>query len=346
MATRAVATVVTYRAWDTSANAPKTGDVANHTLRWIKDGTSSATTNTPTEVDATNAPGIYKVTLTSTETDCLFGVLAGKSSTANVALFGVQIGFEQIPNAVPGAAGGVFIAGSNAATTVNFTGSLSGSVGSVTANVGITAAAVQAVWDALTSALTTVGSIGKRLADDIDGTITSRMATFTLPTNFSSLSIDGSGRIDLGKWIGTAPLALSAQQVQAVVPASTVVASVTGAVGSVTGAVGSVTGSVNSVVTGVTVTTNNDKTGYALTAGERNSVADALLDRDMSLGADSGSTTVRTPRQALRFLRNKWTIAANALTVFKEDDGTTSWTAVTTQTAGDPTSAINPAGGS
>jgi len=54
-----------------------------------------------------------------------------------------------------------------------------------------------------------------------------------------------------------------------------VVASVTGAVGSVTGAVGSVTGnvggnvagSVGSVTAGVTVTTNNDKTGYTLSNG-------------------------------------------------------------------------------
>lgn len=40
----------------------------------------------------------------------------------------------------------------------------------------------------------------------------------TFPTNFSSMVIDSSGRIDLGKWIGTAPLALSSQQVQAIVP--------------------------------------------------------------------------------------------------------------------------------
>ena len=46
---------------------------------------------------------------------------------------------------------------------------------------------------------------------------------------------------------------------------SQVVASVTGAVGSVTGSVGSVTGAVGSVTAGVTVTTNNDKTGYTLT---------------------------------------------------------------------------------
>lgn len=41
----------------------------------------------------------------------------------------------------------------------------------------LSAAGVQAIWDALTSALTTVGSIGKRLADDIDATISSRLAS-------------------------------------------------------------------------------------------------------------------------------------------------------------------------
>src|ERR1700728_39365 len=39
--------------------------------------------------------------------------------------------------AIPGASGGLFIAGSNATTTVNFTGNLSGSVGSVTNSVTV-----------------------------------------------------------------------------------------------------------------------------------------------------------------------------------------------------------------
>jgi hypothetical protein len=67
-----------------------------------------------------------------------------------------------------------------------------------------------------------------------------------------------------------------------------------------------------------------------LSAGERNAIADALLDRDMATGTDSGSPTVRTPRQALRFLRNAWAVAATVLTVMKEDDATPSWTAVVT----------------
>jgi hypothetical protein len=81
-----------------------------------------------------------------------------------------------------------------------------------------------------------------------------------------------------------------------------------------------------------------------LTSGERTSVADALLDRDMATGTDSGSSTVRTVRQALRFLRNKWGIAAGTLSVKKEDDSTDSWTASVTQTAGNPVSTIDPAG--
>lgn len=100
--------------------------------------------------------------------------------------------------------------------------------------------------------------------------------------------------------------------------ATQVVASVTGAVASVTAAV-------------------------ALTAGERTSLADAFLDRDMATGVDSGSPTVRTVRQALRFLRNKWSIGAGTLTVTKENDTTASWTAAVTQTAGNPVSEIDPA---
>lgn len=66
--------------------------------------------------------------------------------------------------------------------------SVTGAVGSVTAAVtvgtnndktgyGLSAAAVQAIWDALTSALTTVGSIGRLLVDNINATIGSRLAS-------------------------------------------------------------------------------------------------------------------------------------------------------------------------
>ena len=56
-------------------------------------------------------------------------------------------------------------------------------------------------------------------------------------------------------------------------------------------------------------------------------IADALLDRDMSLGTDSGSSAVRTTRQALRSLRNKVAVTNSVMTVYKENDSTSSWSA-------------------
>ncbi len=89
------------------------------------------------------------------------------------------------------------------------------------------------------------------------------------------------------------------------------VGSVTGAVGSVTGAVGSVTGnvggnvvgSVASVTAGVTVTTNNDKTGYtastvtdktgySLTNTEENNIAAKILATPANLLATDASGRV------------------------------------------------------
>jgi len=83
----------------------------------------------------------------------------------------------------------------------------------------------------------------------------------------------------------------------------------------------------------------------ALSADAGNEIADAILDRDMAAGTDSGSSVVRTVRQALRFLRNKWDINSGILTVRKEDDSTTSWTGTTTASAGaDAISGMDPAG--
>jgi hypothetical protein len=73
-------------------------------------------------------------------------------------------------------------------------------------------------------------------------------------------------------------------------------------------------------------------------------IADAILNRDMSTGTDSGSATVRTVRQALRFLRNKWTLTGTTLSVKKENDTTESWTAtVTTDAAAAPIVGNDPA---
>jgi len=68
--------------------------------------------------------------------------------------------------------------------------------------------------------------------------------------------------------------------------------------------------------------------------------ADAYLKRDMS--AVTGEAA-RSPLNALRFNRNKFTIVGTTLTVYKEDDVTPAWTATITKAAGDPVSASDPA---
>lgn len=107
MATRNVAMTITFVAWDTGNNVGKTGDNGNLTLRWIKDGSASAPTNSSSEVDSTNVPGVYKITLTATETDCNIGTLAGKSSTADIVVLPITIQFERLPDADPAANGGL-----------------------------------------------------------------------------------------------------------------------------------------------------------------------------------------------------------------------------------------------
>lgn len=298
------------------------------------------------------------------------GAPAGASVSADVAAAkadtaAIKTKTDFLPSATAGAAGGVFIAGTNAATTVTtaltttFTGNLTGSVGSVTGAVGsvtsgvtittnndktgyaLSAAAVQAIWDALTSALTTAGSIGKLIVDNLNATISSRMATYTQPTGFLA---------------ATFPSGTLANTTNITAGIITTTSNLTNAptAGDFTAAMKT---SLNAATPAVTV---SDKTGFsltsaydpaktaaqagdamALTSGERTSAADALLNRDMSAVSDTNS---RSPLNALRFLRNKWAVSGTTLTVRKEDDTASAWTGTITQDAAAiPITALDPA---
>ena len=86
-----------------------------------------------------------------------------------------------------------------------------------------------------------------------------------------------------------------------------------------------------------TTTTNTDMVAAAPTATEN---ADALLNRDMSAVSD---TTDRSPLNALRFLRNKYSVTGTTLTVTKENDTTAAWTSVlTTDATADPVTGSDP----
>lgn len=68
--------------------------------------------------------------------------------------------------------------------------------------------------------------------------------------------------------------------------------------------------------------------------------ADVLLKRDWTAVSSEASRSVLN---ALRFLRNKWTLAAGTLSVKKEDDSTDAWTAaVSTDAAAEPVIGSDP----
>ena len=66
----------------TDADGGVTGDDSNITLKVVKDGTAGAVAGSISEVDATNAPGMYSVPLTAAENTGSMISLVGKSSTA------------------------------------------------------------------------------------------------------------------------------------------------------------------------------------------------------------------------------------------------------------------------
>jgi len=70
-------------------------------------------------------------------------------------------------------------------------------------------------------------------------------------------------------------------------------------------------------------------------------VADAVLNRNLdSTGNGTDTLNERTVRSALRAMRNKVSVASGVMTVTKEDDATTAWTASLSNTANvtvDPT---------
>jgi hypothetical protein len=218
----------------------------------------------------------------------------------------------------------------------NITGNLSGSVGSVTGAVGsvtgnvggtingLTATAIKDFFDTdstTTYASAVAGSVVKEIADNAGG---ASLTVNDIVAGVWSEALPGAfGAGEAGKIVGdNINATISSRATQTSVDDLPTNAELTTALGTADDAVLAAIGDLPTAVEN----------------------ADALLDRDMSTGTDSGSSTVRTVRQALRFSRNKFAISGGTLTVYKEDDSTSSWTSAVTTTAGDPVTASDPAG--
>ncbi|MDD3885178.1 MAG: hypothetical protein PHW66_09665 [Gallionella sp.] len=120
-----------------------------------------------------------------------------------------------------------------------------------------------------------------RNADDLATPTNITAGVITTVTNLTNAPTAGDLTATMKTSVTTA--ATAATPTAAAVTGA--VGSVTGAVGSVTGAVGSVTGAVGSVTAGVTVTTNNDKTGYGLSSAAVQAIWDALTSALTTVGS-------------------------------------------------------------
>ncbi len=163
----------------TDLKTPETG-LSSFTVRRSRNGNASAAFTTPTinETDVTNMPGWYELLMdedTSLDAGDQSQIMALHITQASMAPAKLVVEIYR-PDVTAGE------------TLTVASGIGQASVQSI-ANNAITAAALAAdagteiaaaVWDRLTSALTTVGSAGKLLVDNLNATVSSRASQTTL----------------------------------------------------------------------------------------------------------------------------------------------------------------------
>jgi hypothetical protein len=125
------------------------------------------------------------------------------------------------------------------------------------------------------------------------------MATFSLPTNFSSLAIDGSGRVTVGAYLSTLDFTTTMKTSIGTAVAASAVASVTGAVGSVTGLTASDVGAIKAKTDSLTFTVSGKVDANTLYVNG-NAEAAVRLDRaaraitKCTVGSASTTTSIVT----------------------------------------------------
>ncbi len=293
-------------------------------------------------VDGTNMPGYYELGIPNAAiaggADSVIIMLKGAANMA-VAIKELQLsdfdpndavraGLTALPNAALGATGGFF------------TGVVNGGTATAGAASTITLAA---------SASTTVNLYNGMFITLVSGTGAGQSRTITAYSAGRVATVDSAWAVNpdnttVYELRGHRTPALDANLA---VAANAVNGNVTGSVGSVTGAVGSVTGNVGGNVVGSvasvvgavgSVTVVSDKTGYALTAGERTAISAALVGTALTELAQAQPSATPTINDALMLpfmmVRNTRTVTSttdsiqnNAGTVVAKssvsDDGTT-----------------------
>lgn len=340
-------------AFDATSNVPKTGDAANITAYVSKDyGTVTVLADTSaTEMDATNAPGYYLFDAAQGETngDCL--MVSGKSSTANIKVIGAPAVIYTRPTTgwlAPATAGRTLVVDAAGLADANMV--KVGPTGSGTAqtarDVGgaLPAAAPQAAGGLITS---TAGSLD---LDEMNVDIEA------IQTSTAGLTFTGAGKVDASvrDWVGdtiparnttgvpivdtkyitgtlqtAADVGSLATEINA--DADEIITTLgTPAGASIAADLAEIEGETDTLLAGVTVTTNSDKTGYALSAA--GSAA-------MTEGYPTFQGTGTLPQLLYAILQHleESSIAGTTKTVKKRDATTTAET-LTLDSATTPTS--------
>jgi len=181
-----------------------------------------------------------------------------------------------------------------------------------------------AVWDEVLSGHLTAGTTGAAL--DAAGTAGDPWTT-ALPGAYGAGT---AGKIVGDNLTGNAFTRLG-------VPAG---ASVSADVAAVKAETASLQTDTNDIQARLPAALESGRMASALDATGNNAVADAALKRDWTAVTGEAS---RSSLNALRILRNKWSVAAGTLTVTKEDDAATAYTAaVTSDAAAEPITAVDP----
>lgn len=234
------------------------------------------------QVDSTNMPGVYRFDIPNaalgTGAQSSVVVLKGAAGMAPLPLEIELTGWNN--QLTPGAAGGMFIAGTNVVTTVSFvgthTGALTGAVGSVTGSVGSVAGTSTVILSTGTHAnvvIPTVNTVASNVAGNVTGSVGSVLGTATvilfggthagaiIPTvNSIASNVAGNVTGSVGSVLGTATVILFAgTHAGVVIPIVQTASGVVGAVGSVTATVvlstgthaGAIIPTVNSIASNV-----------------------------------------------------------------------------------------------
>ncbi len=293
-----------------STGAAKTGDAANITAYVSKDGGAASASNdtNPTELDSTNAKGIYLFDMTQTETNADLLVLVPKSSTSGVTLRPVIVYTEpQVRD----------VNVTKVASTSQTAGDLAALLATIAGYIDTEVAAIKAKTDNLPSdpadasdiaaSFSTVNSTLSTIAAYIDTEVAAIKAkTDNLPSDpadasdiAASFSSIASTLSTIAGYIDTEVAAIKAKT--DLIPASPA--------------------AVGSAMTLADASVDND----TITAAAANKIADHVRRRtnaNVEASTDGDTLSFRSEYGAIAKLTNKVAADDTTLTVYKADDTT------------------------